>query len=220
MNKDNIEVNGVTSLSSYPKWIHASDSKQFYETDTLRIADQKPAIEGIMEVCVNVKVCSHKIICTPVGKKLLIQGVKCIKIIYVADKPCQSVHTAHFEIPFYEFIVLGCGKYEVCDIFAAIEDIQIRPVDCKCFSVSVLIFLCAEYHERFDCHDKHDDCCIEHERNNGCCHDSAQIFYNECNKDNDNTDCRIAELGKCSHETCGFCTKKSTCPFYKKFCGF
>jgi len=182
MSKDNIEINGITSLESYPDWIHASDSIQFYETDNVCIATQKPPIECIMQASVHVSVCSHKIICTPVGKKLLIQGVKYIKIVYVADKPCQSVHTAHFEIPFYTFIVLGCGRYDICDIFAAVEDIQIHPIDCKCFSISTLIFVCPAYHEKIDCENNHDHHCGEH-GDDDCECDINTTFHREHKKE-------------------------------------
>ncbi|WP_416176469.1 DUF3794 domain-containing protein [Clostridium sp.] len=214
MNKDIIETNGITPLESYPRWIHASDSKQFYETDNVCIAKEKPPIECIMQVFVNLSVCSHKIICTPVGKKLLINGVKNIKIFYIADKPCQSVHTAHFQIPFHTFILLGCGNYDVCDIFAAVEDIQIHPIDCRCFSISTLIFICPHYHEKFDCKDK-PKCDSEKHDDDKC--KNTSTFYHEYKKGKDdcNDNCNNINLSHCINQECESCTNKNNCPYYK-----
>jgi hypothetical protein len=227
MSKDNIEINGITPLASYPSWLHASDSKQFYETDHICIAEQKPPAECIIQVFVHLSVCSYKIICTPVGKKLLIQGTKHIKIVYVADKPCQSVHTAHFKIPFYTFIVLGCGNYDVCDVFAAVEDIQIHSIGCKCFSISTLIFVCPRYHEDFDCHDKHDYDCTHpqqhhkhHKHDDDCDCEKTPVCYYECKKDDDfcESECHHVNIGHYANQACEFCTQKSNCPYYKTLC--
>ena len=40
------------------------------------------------------------------GWKLIIEGVLDHKIEYVADLPEQSVHSAHFRVPFSTFIIL------------------------------------------------------------------------------------------------------------------
>lgn len=39
------------------------------------------------------------------GRKLIIEGVLKQKIVYTADLPNQSVHSAHFEVPFIAFII-------------------------------------------------------------------------------------------------------------------
>lgn len=40
------------------------------------------------------------------GRKLVIEGMLKQKIVYTADLPVQSVHSAHFEVPFSTFIVV------------------------------------------------------------------------------------------------------------------
>lgn len=239
---DYIEIWGVTPASSFPKCSSHCPSNQICETDKLCIPRQKPPMECILQVSVNLSLCSHKIICTPIGKKLVIEGVKHIKIIYVAEKSCQSVHCAHFDVPFYMFILLKDIPYEVIDVCTAIEDIQVHQLDCRCFSLSTIIFGCPKF-KKDKKHCSHHiyneiDCCDEDFENKSLqkdcedCespHDKTCWYPSKCYSDvnlKTKVDCKVDVECKSkktnisndcdgSYQTCKYCPNRNKCTYYK-----
>jgi hypothetical protein len=191
---NNIEVIGVTPAASFPKYSPHDPVSQICETDKLCIPEQKPSMECILEVKVSISVCSHKIICTTLGEKLIIEGIKHIRVMYVADEPCQSVHSAHFDIPFYTFILLKEKKCEINNILASVEDISIKQLDCRCFSVSLIIFICAELRKK----------------NYGC--GTKKHSYINCYGENKLYKYRIRENDKCDD----MCDDNDYCKQYDK----
>ena len=106
MMNNSIRIHGITPHSHYPNQNCHEECIQTCENDRLCLPPRKPNIECLLEVCVSVSVCSHKIIWTPMGHKLVIEAVKRIKIMYVAEDACQSCHSAHCDIPFCMFVLL------------------------------------------------------------------------------------------------------------------
>lgn len=87
--------------------------------EKLPITCTKPEIAQITEVNVAVRVIRKKVIVTPCtnacpnfegkllsGRKLVVEGELCQTVTYIAACSEQSVHSAHFEIPFSAFIVI------------------------------------------------------------------------------------------------------------------
>ena len=95
------------------------------------------------------------------GRKLLIEGMLRQKIVYTADVPEQSVHSAHFDIPFSAYIILypkfsnAVGnvvqvdtaivdvEQEFC-VNACIEDVYVEALDERTIFKNVTLFLRAE----------------------------------------------------------------------------
>lgn len=179
MNKDFIEICGVTPPSQFPICPAGYPSTQVCEHDNLCIPCQKPDMETAIQVVVNVTVCNHKVICTPLGKKLVISAIKHIKLLYVADEPTQSVHSAHFEIPICFFILLGDICEEVADVKIVVEDIMCQVIDKRCISLTILIFACPLLRPKHGHHYCNGECVTYNpcQPQNGCtnfCHGSHQ----------------------------------------------
>ncbi|MBF8984560.1 DUF3794 domain-containing protein [Lutibacter sp. B2] len=107
--------------------------------EVLIIPCEKPDIETIDKVFVKVKIISKRVIETPdsaggdnaegtqlTGRKLIVEGILKQKIVYTANVPQQTVHSAHFDVPFSAFIVIDgataldaqfCVKTCVEDVF-------------------------------------------------------------------------------------------------------
>lgn len=93
-----------------------STFKQLYKEEVVKIPIQKPDIEQLLTTLVDVEITNTKVIKTMVGislegqkltgYKLIVEGILNQKIEYIADEPQQSVHAAHFRVPFSTFIVL------------------------------------------------------------------------------------------------------------------
>jgi len=180
MDNHSIEILGVTPISHFPKLPPHHPCTEFCEIDKLCIPCHKITIESIRQVCVKVCINSFKIICTPAGKKLVIYGKKQLKIIFTADDPHQSIHSAEFEIPFCTFVLLKDIPAEVIQVCTVVEDISVQCLDCRCLSVTSIIFVCPVFK-------KNHQLCSDHttneqlETNNGITnfgfHDNQQCNY-------------------------------------------
>jgi hypothetical protein len=134
-----IEYSGIVDCSQLPT--HMTAFKQFTVQENLTIPAAKPDIEQILRVMAEASITSTKIIKTPTGVslegqkltgwKVIVEGVIHQKIEYVADEPTQSVHSAHFKIPFSTFIVLPCSITNdmVVTVVPYIEDIYAKQLD-------------------------------------------------------------------------------------------
>lgn len=113
------DVNSV--IIEFPYW------KQMYISETLLIPAQKPDVENIISVDISTSIINKHVITTPrtyddtlpvpvpmpnlegkvlTGRKLIIEGQICQKVVYTANEPDQPVHSAHFYVPFSSFIVV------------------------------------------------------------------------------------------------------------------
>jgi spore morphogenesis protein SipL len=126
--------------------------------EILTIPCEKPCIETIDKVFVDVKIISKRVIKTPApdpvttpnkegtlltNRKLIVEGLLLQKIVYTADLPQQSVHSAHFEIPFSAFIVLPTDT-DLDAIFCiepCVEDVFVKQINCKQIFKNVTLFL-------------------------------------------------------------------------------
>lgn len=153
-----IDVSGITPASQFPNCPPHHPFTEFCETDKLFIPHPNPNIREVLEVCVSLFICSSKVICTPAGTKIVIEGKKQIKVTFVADDPCQSVHCAHFEIPFCSLILLNHNKDDVIQVCSAIEDISVRCLDCRWLTVTTVIFICPVFKQEHNyCSHPYDD---------------------------------------------------------------
>ena len=101
------------TLNQYPYWM------QMYIPETLCIPEQKPDAESINAVNVSVNILRNEVINTPsssplanlegkivTGRKLIVEGQFCQLVEYTANDLEQSVHSAHFYVPFSAYIVV------------------------------------------------------------------------------------------------------------------
>lgn len=104
---------------------------EFYIPEIVDIPEQKPDIEDIVSVSSCIELISQRVIKTPTvsdavqngvlvpgekipnsectnltGRKLIIEGLLKQKVVYTAAVPEQTLHSAHFEIPFSVFIIV------------------------------------------------------------------------------------------------------------------
>ena len=106
-------------ISQYPYWL------QMNVAETLAIPVLKPDAEQINSVNISVDIFRAEVIKVPVspvdangdyvptlegkvstGRKLIIEGQLCQKVVYTANVLDQSVHSAHFYVPFSSYIVV------------------------------------------------------------------------------------------------------------------
>lgn len=224
MYNNDIEISGVTPKNRLPRCDRFTVCKEIVETDKCCIPCQKPDMYEICHVFVNVEIIEKKVICTSMGYKIILTGCKHIKVMYSSDDCHSRVHSAHFDIPFTEFVLLGKGHKEVRDIESAIEYISVCQSSKRCFYISTLILLCARIKERCDFNYENNKCkkyfnecenycdCEEYcEEENYCdCEDYCEkdeCFHDfGCHKDNYCYDDNLVKKDCYEEEDC--CNKK------------
>ncbi|QHE54121.1 SPOCS domain-containing protein [Pontibacillus sp. HMF3514] len=115
--------------------------KQISVDENLTIPPQKPDAEDLLDVSVDVEITSTIIIKTPIGTsfegqrltgwKLIVEGKLKQIITYIADVPQQTVHSAHFDVPFSTFLVLP-ENYQPCQevhVAGFVEDVYSLLLD-------------------------------------------------------------------------------------------
>lgn len=121
--------------------------------ESLFIPSVKPDIEELDSLSISVNVIRTRLVNTPVGeslegqiltgKKLIIEGELCQAVTYTGDVPEQSLHTAHFTVPFSAYIVVDGSFTEKVhfQINALIEDVCISQISSREIYKCVTLFL-------------------------------------------------------------------------------
>jgi hypothetical protein len=156
-----IIINGVCSQEKLEGMLTSTDLNwtQLFIPEILCVPCQKPDIEELMSVTARVEIISQRVVKTPMattgvsitnqedtnltGKKLVIEGVLKQKVIYTADLAEQSVHSAHFDVPFSAFIIVPQDT-SVRDKFLiepCIEDIYISSCNKRQIFKNVTLFI-------------------------------------------------------------------------------
>lgn len=147
-----IMICGITPIEAYPKGIPVKYCKQCVEKMELCVPSVKPDIEEPNEIHINICVEKVKIIDTVLGPKLVIEGKIRVKLIYTADNRVQSVHSAHWEKTFCNYILLRDIKGSSCsvgvsNVFAGVEDVCVTCVERRALSLSIIFILCLKVWE-------------------------------------------------------------------------
>lgn len=98
---------------------------EFFIPEIVDIPNQKPDIEGILEIHSCINILSQRVVKTPTvgvglagtkvsnaecthltGRKLVIEGLLKQKVVYTANNQEQALHSANFIFPFSTFIII------------------------------------------------------------------------------------------------------------------
>src|SRR5680860_667806 len=153
--KDLIEYEGTAQ--QLPQFLEPLAAiKEFNVQEVLDIPPAKPDIELILKVKSELVILSTKVIKTPIGQslekqtltgwKVIIEGELKQVIRYVADERCQSVHGAHFNVPFSTFIVLppDFDETQCLTVEGYIEDIYAEQIGKRKIFKNITLLLVAQ----------------------------------------------------------------------------
>lgn len=152
-----VEIVGITPENVAPNYIPRCFT-QMCETDKLTIACNDPDIGEIIRVCLNVKVRRFRVICTTVGKKLVVYANKEIEL--VVNNAGVHFHSC-FVVPFCGFVLLDNDKEAVIESRIIIEDIDVAQISSRCVAVSSLLLVFPVFQIKPSCriHDPNEICC-------------------------------------------------------------
>ncbi|AHF06145.1 DUF3794 domain-containing protein [Desulfitobacterium metallireducens] len=130
--------------------------KELNVEEIVDIPPTKPDIELILKVKSELVILSTKVIKTPIGKslenqtltgwKLIVEGELRQVVLYVADERCQSIHGAHFNVPFSTFIVLppDFDETQCLTVEGYIEDIYAEQIGTRKIFKNITLLLVAQ----------------------------------------------------------------------------
>ncbi|WP_339060594.1 DUF3794 domain-containing protein [Tepidibacillus marianensis] len=158
--RDFVQIIGITDPSEFPVIGPLNPNNQIAVQERLTIPAAKPDVEQINTLLIDATVTKTRNIFTPVGVKVVVEGILRQKVIYTADVPEQSVHAAHFEHPFCTFInipltipagttveqflaLLGLSINDILTgpVNVIIEDAEITLIDPRTVDKCVILFL-------------------------------------------------------------------------------
>lgn len=165
---DEISIIGITDFNQYPEKCTLKNCKQNLKSISVTIPCEKPNIESINEI--KILICSEntKTINTILGKKSIINLVVKVKIIYTALNETQSVHSAHWEISFCDFILNNnndCHCPKTSDMFIGLEDVYIHSFDERNINLSILYIICNFFNGFIERNKSNNSCCDEYNQN-------------------------------------------------------
>lgn len=148
---NNILITGITGFEYYPKFRVSKCCKQGMLSNCIFVPNEKPDIESINEIKVDMNIEEYKIIKSILGPKMLIYGFLNIQIIYVADNCQQSLHSAHCSIPFCDFVLIKDLTYDrcsngICGAFVGIEDVCVKCCSRRSVDLSILYIICPKFY--------------------------------------------------------------------------
>lgn len=154
-----VDIVGVSEPKDFPIIGTLDRYKQFEVEEKLVIPELKPDMEQITQVLVEASIVGYRAIITPTGLKVILNGNLLQKIIYVADEPTQSVHSAEFLKPFCDFIIADLiipAGTSVTDLLQTagvtldtvvetapkvlVEDLSITMIDARNISKCAILF--------------------------------------------------------------------------------
>lgn len=145
-----------TLTSSVSIDLGISNFKQLSLEEYLQVPSSKPALDKINSVSGEIEIIKYHVIPTSkvtsnegqslTGYKLIINALLKEVVDYTACESSQSVHSAHYHIPFSTFIILPENYIDgsKIDIDAVVEDIYYTEIDSRVFFSNSTILLNAK----------------------------------------------------------------------------
>lgn len=146
MIRNDIKLCGITPKHCFPECL-PDCFNQLCETDILNIQKTDPDIQEVVGVNLGITIREFQVLCTPLGKKLLVHAVKQIDIIF---KHCGIKYVSRFCIPFCNCILLDHRDEKVIGVHVIVEDIDIFQMNPRTVGISALLFIFPEYKKKND----------------------------------------------------------------------
>lgn len=171
-NNNNVNKVGVFPQNKIEKVLQCNENKQwiqFFIPEIVDIPCEKPDVEGVVSVHASVEIISQRVIKTPTvtgytastgevilgesipnaegtkltGRKLIVEGFLKQKIIYTATDDQQSLHSAHFIVPFSVFIIIEKNTpfTRTFNVVPYIEDIYVLQLSERSIFKNTTIFI-------------------------------------------------------------------------------
>lgn len=182
---NDISITGITPLDHYPIKSSMKNCKQNIKAFKLYIPCPKPDIESVNDIKVSICINDYKIIKTVLGLKIIVNLIFNLKTIYTSLTEEQSVHSAHWDISFCDFILyqnnFNCTLGSLRpNLFIGIEDLSVCNFDNRSIEISLLYIICSSLNYNSSC--SHKDNKEPNCKDTGC-KDNKVIYKHDLSKD-------------------------------------
>lgn len=115
----------------------------YSDTETLFFPEDK--IKSIYEIMISIEITSHRSINTPIGKIIVLDGVKRYKIIYTENSELDRMSIINHELPFNTFTESPVDYEDIWNIDIHIIDAYFSLIDEKSMYGHYLLLLDINY---------------------------------------------------------------------------
>ena len=167
LTKEVIDISGLCNINSLNLAAPNNVWTEIIVAESLVIPIEKPDIEQINAVNISTNIVRQKVVVTPTspkdaagnlipnfegktltGRKLIVEGELCQTVTYTANVCSQTVHSAHFVVPFSAYLVIPGANSAGIDslklnfqVNACIEDVFIKEFSPRHIFKNVILLL-------------------------------------------------------------------------------
>lgn len=123
-----IDISGITPEGDLPDKIKGQ-LLEYSEIEYFYIPEDKPAINSIYQISVKVELLSTRAINAPLGKIVVLDGVKKVKIVYTEFGENGAVSALDIELPFNTFIDIPKENGDIDKVNIFIADAYFKKID-------------------------------------------------------------------------------------------
>jgi hypothetical protein len=103
----------------------------YSDIEYISIPNSEQEIKNIYEISIDIDVISQRLISTPIGKIMVLDGIKKFKILFTKNTDSQNASILDLDIPFNAFTELPKGNYCTSNIKVHIIDAYFNLLDRK-----------------------------------------------------------------------------------------
>ncbi|NLZ47197.1 MAG: hypothetical protein GX895_00145 [Clostridiales bacterium] len=185
-----ISVTGITQEKDLPKRVKG-ELLQHSDIDYIFIPGNRPRIKELTHISISVDIKNHRIIKSPKGSTIVLDGLKKLKITYVPEGRSKKTIQAELYLPYNTYLELpdgvnDIGKVDVYILDAYFELIEGRKIYSFIFYMLDIEYKSKKSHRRYSDEDPEDvdteESEIEPKENMPPKLESAEDFLNELQK--------------------------------------
>lgn len=151
--RNHIDIVGITPEEQLPGKIQNSQVVEYSEVENIFIPKNNPNIKNIYQIVLDVNLISKREVDIPIGKVVIIDGVKKIKIIYAEKGHSQKANIVNLELPYNTFIEIEDGK-EIGSASVQIVDAYFQLIDNRKIYSHIVYLVNVRYKEESNCKDE------------------------------------------------------------------
>lgn len=144
MHRENIQICGLTTDNQIDKYSLKYPCREICETFELCIPNSKPNIDSVLQIYINCISTKCKIINTHCKPKIFFQSIIYLKIIYVGNLDCKSIHSSEFSQGICGVIPIETPNEKDMGMIIFIEDLIIERVSERKLILSPLFLACPD----------------------------------------------------------------------------
>lgn len=151
--RNHIDIVGITPEEQLPGKIQNSQVVEYSEVENIFIPKDNPNIKNIYQIVLDVNLISKREVDIPIGKVVIIDGVKKVKIIYAEKGHSQKANIVNLELPYNTFIEIEDGK-EIGSASVQIVDAYFQLIDNRKIYSHIVYLVNVRYKEESNCKDE------------------------------------------------------------------